>query len=80
MGYHLERTPNDSKTGGILFGPLVLAGNSSSTSWITLSLNLSDLNQSISQTDILRFSTNGISLLPFYDATNINYHSYFKLD
>jgi DUF1680 family protein len=80
LNYRLELTPDDRNTGGILYGPIVLAGNSSSTSWISLSLNTSDLSQSISQTGTLRFSTNGISLLPFYEATNISYHTYFRIN
>ena len=79
--FNLERTPDDADIAGILYGPVVLAGDSSSSSYIDLSLDTQDLSQSIFPTaDPLRFTVDGLDLMPFYDAQNIPYHAYFQVN
>ncbi len=76
----VERTPDNYNRAAIMYGPIVLAGNSTSTSYISLTLN-SDPSQSIQSTGTpLYFTVNGLSLLPFYKAHNMQYHVYFTVN
>ncbi|UJF35484.1 beta-L-arabinofuranosidase domain-containing protein [Paenibacillus hexagrammi] len=76
----LEKTPDDPSTGSIMYGPLLMVGKSNSTSWTNLKLNTENLSQSITPTGTLSFSTNGIPLVPMYQAYNFRYHAYFKIN
>ncbi len=77
----LERTPDDYNTGGILYGPVLLTGKSNRINWINLELNTSQLDQSIAPLNSpLNFTTNGITLVPFYKAYNFRYHAYFRIN
>jgi DUF1680 family protein len=74
FGFRKEMTPDNSAYGGILYGPLVLCANNSSTSYLTLSF------ANCTKTGTLTFSCSGYSLIPYFKATNIAYHTYFKLN
>lgn len=76
----LEKTPDDAKIGSIYYGPLVMVSKSNSTSWLNLALNENQLSQSIASTGPLTFTTNGIPLVPMYEAHNFRYHAYFKIN
>ncbi|MDQ8737713.1 beta-L-arabinofuranosidase domain-containing protein [Paenibacillus sp. LHD-38] len=76
----LEKTPDDAKTGSIYYGPLVMVGKSNSTTWLNLLLNENQLSQSITSTGPLSFMTNGVPLVPMYEAHNFRYHAYFKIN
>ncbi|MDU0201060.1 beta-L-arabinofuranosidase domain-containing protein [Paenibacillus sp. MAH-36] len=84
MPYSLrvEKTPDDPAMGSIFYGPLLMVGKSSSTKFINLNLNESDLSQSITPVagTPLNFTTNGVTLVPMYTAYNFAYHAYFKLN
>ncbi|WP_169081754.1 beta-L-arabinofuranosidase domain-containing protein [Paenibacillus sp. PL91] len=76
----LEKTPDDPKTGSIYYGPLVMVGKSNSTTWLNLLVNENQLSQSIVSTGPLSFTTNGVTLVPMYEAHNFRYHAYFKIN
>lgn len=80
FGFSVEKTPDNADIASILYGPVVLAGDSSRGSYISLSLSTQDLSQSIvSAGASLRFSVDGLDLMPFYDAQNTPYHAYFQI-
>jgi uncharacterized protein len=78
--FRLERTPDDSSVGSIMYGPLVMVGKSEVDKYIELKMDMSDISKSIEPTeDPLVFTTNGIILIPNYAANRIPYHAYFKI-
>jgi DUF1680 family protein len=75
FGLRLERTPDNSTIGGFMYGPILLVGKSSSTSYITM-----PANPTLTSTGTpLNFTANGVTLVPMYSAYNFNYHAYFKI-
>lgn len=78
FSFRLERTPDDPTKASIMYGPLVMVGKSDSTDWIKLNLDSTDISKSIAPTDDpLTFTTNGITLVPEYKASDCAYHAYF---
>ncbi len=78
FSFRLERTPDDPTKVSIMYGPLVMVGKSDSTDWIKLTLDSTDISKSITPTkDPLTFTTNGITLVPEYKASDCAYHAYF---
>lgn len=78
FSFRLERTPDDPTKASIMYGPLVMVGKSDSTDWLTLTLDPTDISKSITTTnDPLTFITNGITLVPEYQAADFKYDAYF---
>lgn len=84
MPYSLrvEKTPDDATMGSIFYGPLLMVGKSSSTSFIHLNVNENNLPSSIAPVagSPLTFTVNGTTLVPMYTAYNFAYHTYFKFN
>jgi len=78
--FRVEPTPDDPNTFAIFYGPILLVGRDDRTSWISLSLNMNDLSQSITPVagQPFTFTTNGITLVPMYTASGFRYHAYFR--
>jgi DUF1680 family protein len=74
FGFRKEMTPDNAAYGGILHGPMVLTANNTGTSYLTLSF------ATCTKTGTLTYSCSGYSLIPYYKATNIKYHTYYKLN
>lgn len=80
FSFRLERTPDDSSIGSIMYGPLVMVGKSDVDKYLELTFDTLDISKSIEPTEHpLTFTTNGITLVPNYSANNFPYHAYFKI-
>jgi DUF1680 family protein len=76
FSFRLERTPDDPTIGSIMYGPLVMVGKDSRTSYIEISQDTSEIKATA---DALTFTVNGVTLVPMYTAYDFQYHAYFKI-
>jgi DUF1680 family protein len=70
FGFYLRPVMDQPNIASIFYGPILLAAEEpeSRTTWCRATLNADDLSQSITgDPGILRFSTNGVNLRPFYE-------------
>jgi hypothetical protein len=80
----IERALDDPATQSIAYGPVPLVIQSAATSYQNLTLYKDyplsrDLSGAIRPTaDPMTFTTNDLTLVPFYVDTTANYHVYFK--
>ncbi|MDT8300873.1 MAG: glycoside hydrolase family 127 protein [Sedimentisphaerales bacterium] len=69
--FHLNQVMDQPNIASIFYGPVLLAAEESSvrSTWRAVTLDVSNISESISGVDsALRFSTNGITLKPFYEV------------
>ncbi|MEU7964487.1 beta-L-arabinofuranosidase domain-containing protein [Streptomyces sp. NPDC049097] len=80
----IERALDDPATQAVAYGPVPLVIRSSATAYQNLTLYRDyplsrDLSSAIRPTgEPMTFTTNGLTLAPFYINTTDNYHVYFK--
>ncbi|BBF45278.1 putative glycosyl hydrolase of unknown function [Lachnospiraceae bacterium KM106-2] len=82
--YHLSETPDKlggSRVASIMYGPFIMVAKDSSKDMKNLVLS-SDLNDSItkvSKEGMPKLKIGSFSFAPMYDASNYEYHTYFKI-
>lgn len=79
FNFRIERTPDDNSLGAILYGPSVIVAQSSSRTTMTLNVDVNNPAASFTPTgEPLTFTSNSLTFEPFYKASHIAYHTYFK--
>ena len=80
FAFRIERTPDVPELASIMYGPIVMVGSSSTTEYIELDIDESNISNKIKPTDTpLIFKIDDLILVPNYMAWNIPYHAYFKI-